>query len=189
LAAARSRDPEGWRRLVADHQSRIYRWCRRAGLGEADAADVAQEVFIAVARKLDDFRRDRPGDSFRKWLRAITTHKIQDHWRACGDDERSRGGTAWLLWLQDMADGTDPGSESGQPRLDPDDPRLVAVRRVRAEVIQRDWTIFERTVVDEQPPADVADELGVSVNVVYLVKSRVLRRVRACFAEEGGDAP
>ena len=40
-----------------------------------------------------------------------------------------------------------------------------------------------RVVVDGCTPSDVADELGVSVNSVYLAKSRVMRRLR----EELGD--
>ena len=183
LVAARSRDPEGWRQLVASHQSRIYRWCRHAGLGETDAADVAQEVFIAVTRGLDRFRRDRPGDSFRKWLRAITTHKIRDHWRRRGNDAQTRGGTAWLHWLSGVAASEAPSSINDHPRLEPHDPRLVAIQRVRAEVNDRDWLIFQRTAVDQQSAADVAAELGVSANVVYLAKSRILRRLRTCLAD------
>jgi hypothetical protein len=32
-------------------------------------------VFAAVAQRIFDFRRDRPGDSFRAWLWGIAWHK------------------------------------------------------------------------------------------------------------------
>ena len=41
------------------------------------------------------------------------------------------------------------------------------------------WQAFQRYVVDGQPPAQVALELGVSLNSVLLAKSRVLKRLRA----------
>jgi len=34
--------------------------------------DVAQEVFRVAAASIEKFRRERPGDSFRGWLRGIT---------------------------------------------------------------------------------------------------------------------
>lgn len=45
------------------------------------------------------------------------------------------------------------------------------------------WRAFWRVAVDGCSPADVADELDMSVNAVYIAKSRVLRRLR----EELGD--
>jgi RNA polymerase sigma-70 factor (ECF subfamily) len=185
LEAIRSLDAMGWRRFVETYEARVYRWCRRAGLDENDAADIAQKVFVAVSHKINSFHRDRPGDSFHKWVRAITTHKIQDYWRAQGREEQSPGGSAWLVRMHELPERCDPSSTVLIQPIDPDDPRVVAIQRVRAEFKPRDWCLFERTVVDEQAPADVAEEFGVSVNVVYLAKSRILQRVRACFAEDG----
>ena len=84
LRDARDCDPIAWERLVAVYSRRMYRWCRRAGLQAADAANVVQEAFGSVARKLGDFHRDRPEDSFRGWLRRIVENKIRDHYRRQG---------------------------------------------------------------------------------------------------------
>ena len=54
---------------------------------------------------------------------------------------------------------------------------------VRAEFENRAWGAFWRTAVEGQAPADVAEDLGMSVQAVYKAKSRVLRRLR----EELGD--
>ena len=62
----------------------MYRWCRRAGLQPADASNTVQEALQAVARNLGGFHRDRPGDTFRGWLRRITDNKIRDHFRKQG---------------------------------------------------------------------------------------------------------
>ena len=48
----------------------------------------------------------------------------------------------------------------------------------RATVEPATWIAFQRVARDGRRPADVAAELGISVNAVLLAKSRVLRRLR-----------
>src|SRR5437867_2680850 len=68
LARVRAHDQAAWERLVGLYGPLVYGWCLRAGLRKEDAADIGQEVFAAVARKIQSFRHDRQGDSFRGWL-------------------------------------------------------------------------------------------------------------------------
>jgi hypothetical protein len=72
LVRLRAGQAGAWERLVRLYGQTVYVWCRGAGVSEADAADVSQEVFAAVARHITEFRRERPGDSFRGWLWTIT---------------------------------------------------------------------------------------------------------------------
>jgi hypothetical protein len=51
LARLRCWDAGAWRTMIALYGPEVYRWCRRAGLGPEEAADVGQEVFLAVATK------------------------------------------------------------------------------------------------------------------------------------------
>jgi DNA-directed RNA polymerase specialized sigma24 family protein len=61
----------------------------------------------------------------------------------------------------------------------------LAIAQVRSEVTNRDWSIVEQLVLEDKRPAEVAEEFGVSPNVVYLVKSRVLSRLRDCLESCG----
>jgi DNA-directed RNA polymerase specialized sigma24 family protein len=81
LERARGSDVAAWGRLVGLYTPLVDRWCRQAGLQDADAADIRQEVFVAVARGLAAFRRKAKNDTFRGWLRVITRHKLCDYWR------------------------------------------------------------------------------------------------------------
>src|SRR4051794_36638433 len=81
LRRMRADDPAAWERLVTLYAPLVWYWCQRAGLPLQDAADVAQEVFQAVATHVDHFHGDRPGDTFRGWLRRITANKVRDHFR------------------------------------------------------------------------------------------------------------
>ena len=72
---------EAWGRLIDIYAPLIYDWCRHSGLQSQDAADVGQEVFATVARRIAEFRKEQPTSSFRGWLWTVTRNKIRDHFR------------------------------------------------------------------------------------------------------------
>jgi len=181
LERAKAQQGEAWERLVYLYGPLVYRWCRLAGLQGADAGDVAQEVFVAVAVGIADFRHDRPGDTFRGWLWGITRHKIGDHFRRREAHPPGRGGTRAHDQLTQIPDA--PPSDSA-PSPDPEGTYAVerrAIELVRAGVEEQTWIAFWRVVVDEQPVREVADELGMTTKAVYEAKYRVLRRFRREF--------
>jgi RNA polymerase sigma-70 factor (ECF subfamily) len=177
LVRVRSKDQAAWERLVRLYTPLVYRWCRQNGLQAADAADVGQEVFQAVARKIGDFRRDSPRDSFRGWLRVITRNKLTDYRRSLHARAVAAGGTeAEALLRQTAEDLPPPDPDSDAEELD----LLVrkTVELIRGEFEDRTWRAFWGMAIDGRPAADVASELGISANAVYLAKGRVLRRLR-----------
>jgi RNA polymerase sigma-70 factor, ECF subfamily len=174
LARVRSKRPEAWERLVELYGRSVYGWCRRAGLDPTDAADVVQEVFAAVATHVDTFRRDRPGDSFTAWLATIARNKIHDHYRRRRGQPLAAGGTAAHDKLQQVSDPIDPSELEATNRL----LSRRALTLIRAEFENHTWEAFWRTAVDAQAPADVAEDLRMTVAAVYQAKSRVLRRLR-----------
>jgi RNA polymerase sigma-70 factor (ECF subfamily) len=180
LVRLRERDPEAWQRLTHLFGPVAYQWCRRAGLRPADAADVTQEIFRGVASGLARFHRDRPGDTFRGWLATIANNRLRDFYRRESRRPAGQGGTGFQLLLQNLPDPT--ASDDGESASAAGPELRGVVRRaldlVRVEFEDATWAAFWRTAVDEAAPADVAAELGVSLNAVYKAKSRVLRRLR-----------
>jgi RNA polymerase sigma-70 factor (ECF subfamily) len=183
LLRVRARDADAWRRLLRLFGPVVYGWCRRAGLQPADATDVGQEVFAAVARGLPGFRRDRPGDSFRGWLYGITQHKLADQGRRRAGQPQAEGGSDARDRLAEVAAPED--STSGDSAAGAERGRLLrrALDLVRPEFQERTWQAFWRVTALGQSPTEVAAALGMSVNAVYIARSRVLRRLR----EEFGD--
>jgi RNA polymerase sigma-70 factor (ECF subfamily) len=183
LQRVRTRDPAAWERLVALYGPMVYGWCLRSGLQPADAADVGQDVFAAVARAIDGFRHDHEGDTFRGWLFTITRNKIRDRPQRPGGT--GAGGTDAQRRLAEL-----PSEQPDEfiPMADSD--RVTekkalcrrAVELIRVEFEPRTWEAFWRAFVDMQAPADIAAGLGLSVNAVYLAKSRILRRLREEYA-------
>jgi RNA polymerase sigma-70 factor, ECF subfamily len=178
LMRVRLSDQAAWERLVNVYSPLVYRWCKESGLQPADAADIGQQVFLAVARKVRDFRRDGDGGSFRGWLRAITRNRLCDYYRATMTREERPGGDA----LDQAADA--PGDLD--PASDQEEEALVyrrAVELMQVEFEERTWRAFWQMVVDGRRAGEVARDLDMSPNAVYLARSRVLRRLREEFAD------
>jgi RNA polymerase sigma-70 factor (ECF subfamily) len=76
LERVRANDPSAWERLVGLYRPLIQFWCLRGGVGRSEAEDVTQEVLAAAAAGMPTFHRDRPGDTFRGWLRGITRNRL-----------------------------------------------------------------------------------------------------------------
>jgi len=178
LERARAHDQAAWARLVDLYGPLLHRWCLGAGLQPADAADVTQEVFAVVARSIDGFRHDRPGDTFRGWLYSITRNKIRDRLRKA--EAPGVGGTDAQHRLAALpAEDADPESPT-----DPEGERalyLQAIEMIRGEFEPKSWQAFWRVTVDGRSAAEVAAELGTSRNAVYLARSRILGRLREEF--------
>jgi RNA polymerase sigma-70 factor (ECF subfamily) len=153
------------------------------GLQEPDAADVGQEVFRAVAGAIAQFHHDQQGDTFRGWLRTITWNKLRDFARRARKETVGQGGSDALGRLLEVPAENPPDTDASAIE---EDNLLVyrqALELILAEFSDTSSKAFLRVVVDQQAPADVAAELGISVNAVYLARSRILARLRAEFAE------
>jgi RNA polymerase sigma-70 factor (ECF subfamily) len=183
LERARARDRAAWERLARLYSPLVDCWCRQAGLQDADAADVRQEVFLAVACGINDFRRDSAGGTFRGWLRGITRHKIGDRWRRARLGQEGAGGSdAYQQFLQLPAEGPDDS-----PKPSPPEEVDILYRRaldlIATDFEESSWKAFWKVVVEGQRPADVAADLNMTINAVYLAKSRVLARLREEFRD------
>jgi RNA polymerase sigma-70 factor (ECF subfamily) len=175
-------EPEAWRTMVQLYTPLLCHWCARGGVRGADAEDVVQEVFRVAASRLDKFRREREGDSFRAWLRGITRNMVLVHFRRASRQPQASGGSGVFAQLEAVAD-----PETDSPEEDPPS-ELEALRRralelVRGQVAERTWRAFWLTAIEGHAPAEVAASLGVSATAVRMAKSRVLHRLKEQFGE------
>lgn len=178
LQRVKTRDADAWRRMVELYSPLVYSWCRRSGMNGEDAGDVLQDVFTAVAVHIDDFRRDRAGDTFRGWLRTIARNKIRDHFRRQAQQPAGIGGSTAQQRFQDLADEhlepTDAASEDEESR------GLFhrALELIRSDFEEHTWKAFWQTAVEGRTSTDVADDLGMTPGAVRQAKYKVLRRLR-----------
>lgn len=88
---AKAGEQRAFEELVRRHQDRVYSVARGVVRNPDDAADIAQEAFIAVLRHLDTFQE---GAAFTTWLHRITIRKAYDHLRRRVPDPVDPGGVA-----------------------------------------------------------------------------------------------
>src|SRR5262245_65572743 len=82
-------DETAWRRLVQLYTPLLFYWARRCGETENDAADLVQEVFVALVQTLPTFEYDAVGGKFRGWLRTLTLNKLRDRKRRKAREEKA----------------------------------------------------------------------------------------------------
>lgn len=188
LERVRANEPSAWDRLMALYTPLVRYWCSRARLIEADIEDTCQEVFQAALTSISHFRRDRPGDTFRGWLRGITRNQIALYFRRSQRQPRGRGGSSAFLQLQELED---PQNSPEHQDLLPDDDNSNevqwlyrrALELVRNHFEESSWQMFWLTVVENKSPTDVAQQLGVTPAAVRKAKSRVLHRLKEELGE------
>jgi RNA polymerase sigma-70 factor, ECF subfamily len=184
LAAARDDEADAWRRLVHLYAPLAAAWCRRSGVAPQDIADVLQEVFAAVARNLDRFRKERPADTFRGWLATITRNKVRDYYRRRGEEPAAVGGTEATARLAQILDPMAADAEEDAADVAGLGGVLQrALAAIRGEFQERTWQAFWEVVVEGRSASDVGAELQMQPGHVRVAKSRVLQRLR----QELGD--
>lgn len=182
LRLADSADVAAWDDFTLIYRPLIMRVAMRSGLQTADAEDLVQEVFVAVADSVSDWlqRCDRGG--FRPWLLRIArnaavnmlTRRAYRRWGSGGDSAAQQ-----LAQL--------PAAEEGAGReIDIEYRRQVfrwAAVRVRESVTEATWQAFWTTHVEGLSVEQAAVELGTTTAKIYVARSRVMARLRELVSE------
>lgn len=130
--------------------------CRQRGLAE----DLTAETFLAA---VDACRRRPPPELTTAWLIGVARHKLVDHWRWAGREERG---------LREIA---------GQ-RCEPDDPwdgrlDVLFAREVLASLAPHHRAVLTLRYLDGLPVAEVAEHLGRTLHAT----EALLIRAKAAF--------
>jgi RNA polymerase sigma-70 factor (ECF subfamily) len=173
-----SADHDAWERFVDLYAPLIYRFLRKRGLQDADAADLTQDVLRQVASAAAWLQYDQQRGSFRGWLFTIVQNRLTDHWRREGVREHGAGDTNAHQQLQQLPEQSDADSSA---EWDEDYQRqlfLYAANIIQQDFNQATWQAFFSTAVDGRAAKDVAGELGLTVAAVYLARGRVMTRLK-----------
>jgi RNA polymerase sigma-70 factor (ECF subfamily) len=165
--AATDRD---WRRFVEIYTPLLFHWVRQAHVGPPDDADVVQEVLILLLEKLPGFEYDAE-KSFRGWMRTVVVNKARDRLR--GKRLPINHDPAELAKLVDPCEDASIWEREHQAFV-----AAAAMKIMRAEFQETTWKACWEFVVAGRPAAEIAGELGISENGVYVAKCRVMRRLR-----------
>lgn len=175
----RLRDPEdhsAWQQFVELYGGLVYGFARKRGLQDADAADLAQEVFQAVAKMAGRWEYDPNQGTFRGWLFAITRNQVAKFLRRRQSHPPGGGGSEFQERLAEQADPEGELEAAWEQEYRQQLFRLAA-EQIRGGFAESTWKAFWQTAVEGRAAPDVAAELGMSVGAVYVAKSRVMARL------------
>jgi RNA polymerase sigma-70 factor (ECF subfamily) len=176
----RLRDPhdaDAWRQFVELYASVVYGFARRRGLQDADAADLMQEVFRAVASSAGRLDYDPRRGSFRSWLYTVTRNKLYNFLDGRKRQVAGSGDSGQQELLETKAANGDDPAELWRQEYE----RRVftwAAEQVRGEFQESTWQAFWLTAVEGRSAKDAGGRLGMSPGAVYVAKSRVLARLK-----------
>ena len=145
--------------LFREHQREVYRWTVRIVRDPATAEDLTIETFARIHRA---HARFDPQRSFSAWARRIATNAALDHLK-------SRPREVELV-----------GDSAGPVLLDAGVQRELRdrIRRAFAKLRPKLRVAATLALIEEQPYAEIADALGISVGAVKLRVFRATRQLR-----------
>lgn len=176
LERCRAGDAAAWRALVLRYQRLVYTVVRRAGLDEASAADVLQEVF---ARLLDHLDRLRDGSRLQAWIVTVakreTLHRLGRARREQPLPDDDDGAATGAAALEDPAPWPDEWLSQVQ--------QLDRLRRAFDALEERCRTLLAALYREDPPPAydTLAARLGMPLGSVGPTRARCLDKLRRLF--------
>ena len=174
LTGARTANPNAWVMIVTRYSPKIMTWMLLAGVDSSDAPDLLQDVWRSVLISLKNFRREKPDDTFRGWLRTIAQRRIADYFESRSQQPRNLP-LAQLESLQSQNLLTDEIAANVSERV-----TLLQkyMQQVESEVKPNTWLVFQMHVIEERSVEEVAAILKIPTYSVYTSKSRVIKRLR-----------
>ena len=170
-------DQAAWSEFVRLYAPLVYRFARRRGLQDADAADLTQEVLRSVSASVATF--DPAQGLFRSWLFTLAHRRLCDLLNARQRQPVASADQATVQLLSETParDDAEFWDREYERRL-----FQVAAERIRPACSESTWQAFWDTAVEGKAGQDVAASLGLSVAAVYLAKSRVMVKLKTEIA-------
>jgi RNA polymerase sigma-70 factor (ECF subfamily) len=179
-------DRAAWGQFVELYAPLVYRFARRRGLQDADAADLTQDVLKAVAGASARLEYDPGRGTFRGWLFTVARNLLNNFLARQRRRPAAEGGTEGQRLLEELPAPIENEEALWQQEYEQ---RLFdwAAEQIRGDFQETTWQAFWRTAVEGENPRTVAAALALSVGAVYVAKSRVLARLRKLVQEIIGE--
>lgn len=170
-------DDQRWRMLIDLYSPLIRGWLVRSGASSGDVDDLTQDVLMVIVRRFPEFQRQDQAGAFRSWIRTIAVNCLRDHWKRRRKQPNAPGGTDFAAVIEQLSD---PQSELSQIWDREHNERVSSylLSRVRATCTPSTWQAFQRFALDGLTADDVAKELDMTANAVFIAKSRVMAALR-----------
>ncbi|EMI18065.1 ECF sigma factor [Rhodopirellula maiorica SM1] len=171
--AQSGKDHPDWNELLQYYEPFIRRFLVGMGTSPSDIDDVCQQVLSRVWQELVNYRRVEEKARFRTWLtRLILNVATNDYWK------RKRAKRVGSTDVNDLEELPYDSPEIEQ-RIEAEWQRHVvhlALDRMKQIFSGNAIEVFLRSTEGESS-AQISEDLGVSVQSVYVLKNRVKKRL------------
>jgi RNA polymerase sigma-70 factor (ECF subfamily) len=169
-------DEAAWIEFLGIYRPVVYRMARRRGLQDADAQDVTQRVFLAIAQAINGWEPGPDRPPFRAWLVTITRNAAT---KALARRRPDMGtGSSSVMELLNA----EPDEEEETTAAFLFESRREALRwaaeQIRPEFSEATWQVFWETAVEGRAVNEVAAETGRSAGAIYMARFRVSQRLK-----------
>jgi RNA polymerase sigma-70 factor, ECF subfamily len=159
-----------WSRFVHIYTPLLLHWAHKVGVPTSDRLDVVQTTFVKLLSSIDRYQVQEHG-SFRSWLFVVLKNTSRDFFR--------KNQTLPAVAAVEIQEAVESNEVD---RLSELEHRQYLMRRIH-QLVLADFPLssqqaFQWYVVEGQPVEAVAEKTGMTVNSVYLVRSRILKRLR-----------
>lgn len=176
-----AKDLAAWDEFVAIYGPVVFNVATSRGFQAADAENLVQEVFMAVANSISNWLRRDDRGSFRAWLLTIARNAAVDMLTQKATRSLGRDGSQAQLHLANLPA---PSGLSGS--LDLEYERRIfqwASERVRDSVAEHTWQAFWLTSIEELSVEAAAAQLNTRPGNIYFARSRVMARIKALVGQ------
>lgn len=164
-----------WRRFCNRFRPVVVNFARKLGMSAVDAEDAAQEVMAVFVKAFREGKYDRKKGRLSNWLFGIARRVILNLKNRKPLEQliadKSTGTSFWDL-VEDDRDLANSWQTEWRKMV-----LLECLEKLRMETDEKVFEAFRRYAIAETPVDDVAKELGISRNAVYIAKSRMLSRL------------
>jgi RNA polymerase sigma factor (sigma-70 family) len=173
----RAGDQAAWDELVDRYQRLIYAIPRRAGLGEEQAADVFQEVFVTLLEKIDQIEQP---DRIRSWI--VTTAKFKT-WGMIRGSKGFYSPESEEEMEAEMAAVRDASPLADDMLIELEEQHLI--REALKKIEERCQTILSMIYLTDPSSsyAEVAAAIGVGETSISPLRSRCLKKLEKVLAK------
>lgn len=166
-----------WQQFVNRYMPMIVKYAVRSGLRSADAEDAAQQTMIAFCTAYQQGKYDREKGRLRFWLYGIARNQIKSVFRRRAKQEvqvaEDTAQTDFFARQPDEADLEKVWEEEWREAV-----LRQCLEEVHREFDAKSIEAFELFAWKGLPAQEVAERLGMTPNAVFIVKSRILKRIR-----------
>lgn len=161
-------DVSAWSEFVDVYSPLIYGFCRVRNLQASDAADITQEVLLRVSKAVRTFEYDRAKGLFRDWLARVVLNEIRRYNKKTRptatdpNDFDQEAGALESVW-----------NDHFQQHI-----FAKAIERCKLHFGDETWSLFEKTWLQKRSAEEVARDLDIRIDRIYVARSRVLKRLR-----------